>query len=279
VTATWNGEAVTGLPPLKVATADVMSVTLSPTAKGFAITADSISFPFHGTLRITNGGKTQNLPLDLDGGVKRELAVSGDPGLPTTVSAVSAKGEVVAQTPLRHFVLLGGMPKAVTDPSGFDIVPCPKNIPAPPTPAGNVAAGDGAPGPTSVSMPYATTPSWLYTLLKPHGGDGIPNNATEIVVWVKSGGDKSHINARYIDATGQTFQPGMGNLDFEGWRALRYALRGITYCWGGAGDGVQHLPLKLDSLVNIDGTRLPDSQKTVLVGPAFYAIDDVQATK
>ncbi len=65
----------------------------------------------------------------------------------------------------------------------------------------------------------------------------------------------------------------MGQMDYKGWKPLHFPFRGIVYCWGGAGDGVQHGPIKLDALINIDGTRLPEAQQTALVGPAFYAID------
>jgi hypothetical protein len=83
--------------------------------------------------------------------------------------------------------------------------------------------------------------------------------------------------ARYQpDATGQTFQPDMGRLDWSGWRPLRieFGTQSATWRWGGAGDGTPHPPLTWEALPLIDSARRGRSgPQSVLVASPFYVLD------
>ncbi|MDR3707959.1 MAG: cellulase family glycosylhydrolase [Capsulimonadaceae bacterium] len=269
----WNGEPVTDLPNIRAAATDLVDVTLNPRTDGFQVVAQSFVMPFHGALKITTPAGAKRVPVDFNAFETKTLFVPGNPETTVQVSLIDEKDRIIAQLPKTRYVLLPGMPRTASDTGGFDIVPCPMNIPATPAPANVVPAGPDAPSPYAIEYPYKIAPTWLYTLLKPHATLQIPDDATEIVLWIKSTVDNCGLGSRYLDATKQTFQPGLGRTDTEGWRAVHLTLRTQVYSWGGASDGLQHLPLRLDSLVNVDSPHVPDSSGRALVGPAYYALN------
>lgn len=71
-------------------------------------------------------------------------------------------------------------------------------------------------------------------------------------MWIHSDGSGDALRARFTDATGQTFQPDAGNLDWKGWRYINFPLRGSGGHWGGADDGKVHYPIHLDTLLLVD---------------------------
>jgi hypothetical protein len=76
--------------------------------------------------------------------------------------------------------------------------------------------------------------------------------AKEICMWVFSDGSGNLARLRVVDASGQTFQPDGGRLNFIGWKWLTFAITPHTSHWGGANDGVAKAPLKLDTLFLLD---------------------------
>ena len=57
----------------------------------------------------------------------------------------------------------------------------------------------------------------------------------------------------YRTASGQTFQPDTGNIDWKGWRYVTFSLRGDSGGrWGGANDGIIHYPIRLDTPLLVD---------------------------
>ena len=72
-------------------------------------------------------------------------------------------------------------------------------------------------------------------------------------MWVHGDGSGVALRARFIDSTGQTFQPDGPKLDFTGWRHVSFALDETAQGhWGGANDGIVHYPIRLESLLLID---------------------------
>ncbi len=78
-------------------------------------------------------------------------------------------------------------------------------------------------------------------------------------MWVYSDGSKNLLRARFIDATGQTFQPDGGDLTGTGWRYVTFPLHAGGGHWGGANDDKVHYPIRLDTLLLID---TPDQKGT-----------------
>ena len=54
------------------------------------------------------------------------------------------------------------------------------------------------------------------------------------------------------DASHQTWQPGSGAIDWQGWRYVQFDLTPSTAHWGGAKDNVIHYPLQWDSIFLLD---------------------------
>jgi len=90
-------------------------------------------------------------------------------------------------------------------------------------------------------------------------------------VWVHGDGSGNSLRMRVADAGGQTFQPTGPRLDWKGWRWVQFDLKRMSDAghWGGANDGVVHGPLKLDTLLLVDGARNKTSGTIYLTGPAL----------
>ncbi|MCD6350842.1 MAG: hypothetical protein J7M26_01875, partial [Armatimonadetes bacterium] len=71
----------------------------------------------------------------------------------------------------------------------------------------------------------------------------------ELGAWVHGDGVGQTLWVRLSDATGQTHQFKLGQLDFTDWRRLSCSLAGPHGYWGGAKDGKLHLPLTFDRLI------------------------------
>lgn len=72
-------------------------------------------------------------------------------------------------------------------------------------------------------------------------------------MWIRSDGSGDALRMRFTDATGQTFQPDAGLLDWKGWRYVEFLLQGNNSGrWGGADDGIIHYPIHKDTMLLID---------------------------
>jgi hypothetical protein len=76
---------------------------------------------------------------------------------------------------------------------------------------------------------------------------------------------------RFIDSTGQTFQPDEQALDYTDWRYIRFPLNGEhAGHWGGAADGVVHYPIRLETLLLMDNaSRQKTGGEVVIAAPVL----------
>jgi hypothetical protein len=76
---------------------------------------------------------------------------------------------------------------------------------------------------------------------------------------------------RFVDSTGQTFQPDGEKLSFTGWKYIRFALDGARAGrWGGAADGIVRYPIRLDTLLLIDNvSRQPAHGELLIADPTL----------
>ncbi len=90
-------------------------------------------------------------------------------------------------------------------------------------------------------------------------------------MWLHGDGSGHSPRMRFRDATGQVFQPVADEIDWTGWRLIEFRLDGhATGHWGGAGDGVVHYPIELDTLLLIDKSRdEPGAGEVVLAAPVL----------
>jgi hypothetical protein len=107
----------------------------------------------------------------------------------------------------------------------------------------------------SVRVAYSFAPGWRYALVQPRGpaAEPLPGRPARLSMWVHGDGRGQMLRARFVDSTGQTFQPDYGRITWKGWRLVSFALdRTAAGRWGGANDGIVHLPIRIDALAVID---------------------------
>ena len=123
-------------------------------------------------------------------------------------------------------------------------------------------ADDGGPTQAAVRFDYILGPGWRFEAVRATGAAAnVPAGATAMVVWVNGDSSGVSLRARYVDATGQMFQPNLGSIDWTGWRAVTIDLTGreINH-WDGANDGIVHGKLRMNALLLVDtGQRTHES--------------------
>ncbi|MBN1420811.1 MAG: cellulase family glycosylhydrolase [Planctomycetes bacterium] len=101
-------------------------------------------------------------------------------------------------------------------------------------------------------LTYRFGDGWRYIPILPAKRAEIPGRPDSAFVWVEGDGTGDALRLRFVDATGQVFQPDGGNTSFKGWRRVDFPMRGALASWGGAKDGVIHYPIRWDAILLID---------------------------
>ncbi|MCW3097737.1 MAG: hypothetical protein JWL77_3355 [Chthonomonadaceae bacterium] len=126
-----------------------------------------------------------------------------------------------------------------------------------------VTAPAGLPAPTldAEKVSYDFAPGWKFLRVAPQGKlqESLSGEPDRLGMWIYSDGSGNLLRARFIDATGQTFQPDGGTLNFQGWRYITFPLHPGGGHWGGANDNKVHYPIRLDTVLLID---TPDQKGT-----------------
>lgn len=107
----------------------------------------------------------------------------------------------------------------------------------------------------ALRIQYDFAPGWKFLRLVPRGGRSFAFRGRPYAfgMWVYSDGSGDTLRLRFTDATGQTFQPDAGSLDWKGWRYVLFSLRGDRAGhWGGMDDGVVHYPIHMDTALLVD---------------------------
>lgn len=122
----------------------------------------------------------------------------------------------------------------------------------------------------TLTVKYTFPVGWKFVMVQATGDAAKPlaGKPISLGLWVRSDGFGDQLRMRYTDATGQTFQPDAGPLDWKGWRYVTFPLDGSGGRWGGANDGKVHYPIHMDTIALVDsqGGR---------GGSATFAIRDV----
>lgn len=119
---------------------------------------------------------------------------------------------------------------------------------------GPAPAGLSDPQARAVRIDYDFAPGWKFLRLEPEDKKRpLTGTPSALGVWVYGDGSGDVLNARFTDATGQTFQPTAGRIDWRGWRFVTFSLRGENSGhWGGSDDGTIHYPIHMDTLLLVD---------------------------
>jgi hypothetical protein len=273
VSATWNGAEVTDLPAARVAPVNPLEVTSAPKSDGIDITVENLQRQLVvGTATITQGISIWKQSVRINAGEASSVSFPAAPFLPFNITIDNSSGqELYRRTDIRY-IPFKDFPAGASDITDLQSIPYPNNAQGTPTAAIVTPLTGDSPGPVGVIMNYTTATSWLYTNLHPTTNTEIPTGAKYFLVWVRATGDNVPLRARFIDSTGQCFQPDMGTLSWKGWRTVRIPLFGDMAHWGGANDGVPHGPLKWDSIILVDGTNLPVEKTAITVAMPAYEI-------
>src|SRR4030095_5221336 len=113
-----------------------------------------------------------------------------------------------------------------------------------------VPAPEGLPtaGIQSLQIDYRFSPGWKFIRVAPTSPDlqKIEAQPPALGLWIYGDGSGNSPRMRFIDSTGQCFQPTAPELSYKGWRYVEFPLNsGQVGRWGGANDGIIHYPIRL----------------------------------
>jgi len=253
-------------------------------ADGVTLTIENpFGAPFKGTLALTDVEGLQiqepRQPVELKDG-EREKAVTfpcavGEPAayrLGAVLLDATSQAAVLTLPPVRC-ALLGGFPRGdqalayrvVPDGDGKVASEQTLAVATPPEPP-------PLPGCGVLKLTYRFEPGWKFVRVVPTKDELKPleGQPKALTLWVYGDGRNLSPRLRFVDSTGQCFQPAAPNLDSKGWRAVVFSLEGHDAGhWGGANDGKVHYPIKLDTLFLLDnGSKQKIAGEVFLQAPA-----------
>jgi hypothetical protein len=150
-------------------------------------------------------------------------------------------GQFVERAPLSgDYVVLPDGDSKVKSEIQTEVAPPPPGLP-----------GSGG---KAVQIAYDFAPGWKFLRFAVQGkaAETLTDTPSALGMWIHGDGSGDMLRARFVDSTGQTFQPDYGPIDWKGWRFVTFSLRGEGGRWGGADDGIVHYPIRLDSPLLID---------------------------
>ncbi|WP_428940808.1 cellulase family glycosylhydrolase [Fontivita pretiosa] len=191
-------------------------------------------------------------------------AADASGGYVASASIVDREGYVYCRTPARRFLPLSfaaGDLQIV--PDGDASVQSQQSIEMIDAPAGLPVEGMPA-----VKISYRFDPGWKFVCLKPKAADRQKIDAvpTHLGLWIKGDGSGNIPRMRFVDSTGQTFQPSAEKLSYTDWRYVEFPLDAEhAGHWGGDNDGQIHYPIGLETLLLIDSAARGQTSGTVYI--------------
>jgi len=128
--------------------------------------------------------------------------------------------------------------------------------------------GPPAPGVKTLRIAYAFEAGWKFARLVPRTDAlrKIQGRPEACGLWVYGDGTGNVLRLRFVDATGQTFQPNGEALTWKGWRYVEMPMDGSRAGhWGGTGDGVVHDPIRWDTLILVDSAGRRKTEGAVYI--------------
>jgi hypothetical protein len=130
--------------------------------------------------------------------------------------------------------------------------------------------GPPLPGLGTLRITYRFDEGWKFIRLTPKAEKAIDGKPKAFGLWVYGDGEGNSPRLRFLDSTGQCFQPSAASIDWKGWRYLAFPMDGSEAGhWGGANDGAVHPPIRWDSIFLLDGRRQKTQGTVYLAGPTL----------
>jgi polysaccharide biosynthesis protein PslG len=126
----------------------------------------------------------------------------------------------------------------------------------------------------ALKIDFAFSSGWKYLEVNLVGDRARPlaGEPAYLGMWVFGDGSGATLRMRFEDASGQTFQPDYGVVDWTGWRFVKWPLHGRgAGRWGGANDGVVRHPIRITTPLLIDNTVGAGATGSIVVTGIFVA--------
>ncbi len=81
-----------------------------------------------------------------------------------------------------------------------------------------------------------------------------------------------YANVRVVDSTGQTFQFSYSLISNPGWSYVTLPVVSANNYWGGANDGIFHLPLRFQTLFLLDGNKVAQTSVVYFTPPVLVSL-------
>lgn len=240
---------------------DPLRLSVAPgAARGFTVQIENpAATAFTGSLTaqaVLAAGNTRR-PVRIGAGQKTVgIDVPGDATRPTSWTLRDASGRALASLPAQRFApypVQWAKVQAIKDGD--------------PKLAWDVHAAPAAKG-DSLTVAYKFVPGWTFWRAAETAPGALPGRPAALGLWVTGDGSGNLVRMRFRDATGQTFQPDGGLMDWTGPRWVTFPLavrdaRNVGH-WGGAKDGVIHFPITIDTLLLLDSPGASKSPQGVI---------------
>ncbi|MGQ9454316.1 MAG: cellulase family glycosylhydrolase [Armatimonadota bacterium] len=123
-------------------------------------------------------------------------------------------------------------------------------------------------------LDYCFEKGWRFVRISPRRAVGIDGKPSAARIWVRGDGSNTAARLRFVDSSGQTFQPDYGQVDFVGWKCLTAPMTGVQAgYWGGPSDGVVRYPISWDSFFLLDNVGGRKRCGRVYLGPLMLLYD------
>jgi hypothetical protein len=272
----WNDTLLPAVVPLDVWRADPIKLAVAPRGKDLEITIENPSgHSVSGTLSLRDhGGRLERMAVRIESGNREaRVRVHAPTGL-HEIEFADNPGRLLATAGSARYEPFPGFASHREPAPAFESILFVDNA-ARPAHALRIskATGTDPPAPSAFTVEYTFDAGWRYLVVAPRRTTAIVEGAQAAIFWIKGNSSGDALRCRIRDATGQTFQPDLGTLNWTDWRPVRIDLRSLSAAshWGGAGDGVPHPPLSWEALLLIDSSRRGEStpRSVELAAPSY----------